>query len=257
MDHIQGLGFFSPLRDPLVETHIWGPISTERRLAERLSRYLSPPLFPVRLRELQNNHIHDVSPGTFELGELRVTTDLIVHPGPTLGYRIEEDGKTLVYMPDHEVALGHETFPGDPRWTSGFALAEGATMLIHDAQYTELAYADKVGWGHSTLYQLLGFAQQAGVGTVVTFHHDPEHPDDMLDQHHSGVVGSFGPDFTVMPGKVDTVPRGLKARPHIPSGRAITTATGADLPAFRKEFVRSRVGRRAIRARQAKRSSTL
>ena len=205
MDHIQGLGFFSPLRDPLIETHIWGPISTERRLAERLSRYLSPPLFPVRLRELQNNHIHDVSPGTFELGELRVTTDLIVHPGPTLGYRIEEDGKTLVYMPDHEVALGHETFPGDPRWTSGFALAEGATMLIHDAQYTELAYADKVGWGHSTLYQLLGFAQQAGVGTVVTFHHDPEHPDDMLDQHHSGVIRSFGPDFTVTPGKVDTV----------------------------------------------------
>jgi ribonuclease BN (tRNA processing enzyme) len=205
MDHIQGLGFFSPLRDPDVETHIWGPISTTMGLAERLSRYLSPPLFPVRLRELRNNHIHDVGPGSFDLGSLHVTTDLICHPGSTLGYRIEENGRSLVYMPDHEVALGHQTFPGDPRWTSGFDLAQDATMLIHDAQYTESSYADRVGWGHSTLHQLLGFATQARVETVVTFHHDPEHPDDMLDEHHAEVVVSFDPDFEVRAGKVDTV----------------------------------------------------
>lgn len=205
MDHIQGLGFFSPLRDPDVETHIWGPISTARGLAERLGRYLSPPLFPVRLRDLRNNHIHDVGPGSFDLGPLHITTDLICHPGSTLGYRIEEDGRTLVYMPDHEVALGHTTFPGDPRWTSGFALARGATMLIHDAQYTAESYASRIGWGHSTLAQLLGFATQAEAETVVTFHHDPEHPDDMLDAHHAEIVGSFDPDFEVLAGKVDTV----------------------------------------------------
>ena len=205
MDHIQGLGFFSPLRDPAVETHIWGPISTTRGLAERLGRYLSPPLFPVRLRDLANNHIHDVSPGVFELGPLRVTTDLICHPGSTLGYRIEEDGDVLVYMPDHEVALGHHRFPGDPQWTSGFALAQGATVLIHDAQYTEKSYSERVGWGHSTLHQLLGFATQAGVKRVVTFHHDPEHPDDMLDSHHAAVVASFDRELEVTPGKVDTV----------------------------------------------------
>ena len=205
MDHIQGLGFFFPLRDPEVETHIWGPISTERGLAARLARYLSPPLFPVRLRDLQNNHIHDVGPGSFDVGPLRITTDLICHPGPTLGYRFEEVDHCLVYMPDHEVALGHKTFPGDPRWTSGFSIADGATVLIHDAQYTEESYADRVGWGHSTLYQLLGFATQTGVKTVVTFHHDPEHPDDMLEAHHAKVVASFNPSFEVKPGKVDTV----------------------------------------------------
>ena len=46
MDHIQGLGFFTPLFDPEVETHIWGPSSTTEGLHERLGRYLSPPLFP-------------------------------------------------------------------------------------------------------------------------------------------------------------------------------------------------------------------
>src|SRR5205085_8753800 len=45
MDHIQGLGFFAPLRDPRVEAHIWGPASTTQSLWTRLTRYLSPPLF--------------------------------------------------------------------------------------------------------------------------------------------------------------------------------------------------------------------
>src|SRR5437899_10586525 len=50
MDHIQGLGFFAPLRRPNTEVHLWGPASTPLQLRERLSRYLSPPLFPVHLR---------------------------------------------------------------------------------------------------------------------------------------------------------------------------------------------------------------
>src|ERR1700712_868605 len=49
-DHIQGLGFFNPFFDPLMEVHIWGPVSSTQSLHSRLSRYLSPPLFPVLLR---------------------------------------------------------------------------------------------------------------------------------------------------------------------------------------------------------------
>lgn len=182
MDHIQGLGFFYPLRDPNIETHIWGPMSTTMDLRERLSRYLSPPLFPVRLRDLQALHLHDVGPGTFEIGRFAVTADLICHPGPTLGYRIEENGSALAYLPDHEPALGHREFPADPKWTSGFDLIKGVDLLIHDAQYTEEEYASRVGWGHSTLRQAVRLASQAGVKTLVTFHHDPEHSDEMLDE---------------------------------------------------------------------------
>ena len=52
MDHIQGLGFFAPLFDSTVDVHIWGPGSTTLGLHQRLTRYLSPPLFPVMLRDL-------------------------------------------------------------------------------------------------------------------------------------------------------------------------------------------------------------
>jgi phosphoribosyl 1,2-cyclic phosphodiesterase len=182
MDHIQGLGFFYPLRDPNIQTHVWGPVSTTMTLDQRLARYLSPPLFPVRLRDLQSFHTHDVGPGTFEIGPFTITADLIIHPGPTLGYRIEENGTAMAYMPDHEPALGYQEFPAEPEWTSGFDLMKGVDLLIHDAQYTEEEYEQRVGWGHSTLEQAVGLATQAGVKTLVTFHHDPEHTDQMLDE---------------------------------------------------------------------------
>jgi phosphoribosyl 1,2-cyclic phosphodiesterase len=50
-DHIQGLGFFSPLFNPSMEAHIWAPSGATQSLRSRLSRYLSPPLFPVHIHE--------------------------------------------------------------------------------------------------------------------------------------------------------------------------------------------------------------
>ncbi len=183
MDHIQGLGFFRPLYNPAIETHIWGPVSTTAGLASRLSRYLSPPLFPVRLRDLQSVHLHDVHPGSFGVPGFAVAADLVIHPGPTLGYRVEENSHSLAYLPDHEPVLGSPDLT-EPAWLSGLALIEDVDLLIHDAQYSEDEYRAKVGWGHSSYRQALAVAQTAGVRTLVTFHHDPEHTDEELDRLH-------------------------------------------------------------------------
>ncbi len=183
MDHIQGLGFFRPVFDPDVDVHIWGPVSTSYSLRERLGRYLSPPLFPVRIRELQAVELHDVNtPSSFTIGDVEVRADLITHPGPTLGYRLEGDGGTLTYIPDHEPALGEENFPPDPSWTSGYSLARGADVLIHDAQYDDDEYEERQGWGHTSYNQLLAYGALTGARTVVTFHHDPAHSDERLDE---------------------------------------------------------------------------
>ncbi|HEY7703436.1 MAG TPA: MBL fold metallo-hydrolase [Acidimicrobiia bacterium] len=191
MDHIQGLGFCKPLFDPALESHIWGPSSTTMALDERLGRYLSPPLFPVRLRDLPRAKVHDLAPTTIEIGPFRIVVDLICHPGPTLGYRIEDEaGGSIAYLPDHEPALGTRRFPIAPAWTSGHALAEGVDVLIHDAQYTDAEYQERVGWGHSAFAQTVAFAQQAGVKTLVPFHHDPDHSDDFLDHmFEEAIVG--------------------------------------------------------------------
>jgi phosphoribosyl 1,2-cyclic phosphodiesterase len=183
MDHIQGLGFFRPLDQPGQEVHIWGPPSTTLDLRARLGRYLSPPLFPVRLRDLPCElTLHDAPLDGFQIGALSVKAALVCHPGPTLGYRITEDGVSMAYLPDHEPALGAQRFPGRPDWTSGFALAHGVDLLIHDSQYSAAQYARHVGWGHSAIPHTLAFAATAGVKRLVTFHHDPRHDDSTLDR---------------------------------------------------------------------------
>jgi phosphoribosyl 1,2-cyclic phosphodiesterase len=183
MDHIQGLGFFEPLVRPNLEVNIWGPSSTTLDLRTHLARYLSPPLFPVRLRDLPCDlTLHDVVPGgRFEVGSLAIDNALVCHPGPTVGYRVTGDGASITYLPDHEPALGARNFPGDPDWISGFALAAGSDLLIHDAQYSEDEYAEHVGWGHSAISHALEFAALAKVQRLVLFHHDPGHSDDVLD----------------------------------------------------------------------------
>jgi phosphoribosyl 1,2-cyclic phosphodiesterase len=199
MDHVQGLGFFQPLRDPDVETHIWGPISTTQSLEERLLRYLSPPLFPVRVRDFKNVRFHDVGPGTHRVGSVHVDADLIAHPGPTLGFRLGEEGGTLAYLPDHEPALGEREWVVDPRWTSGFDLIAGVDVLIHDAQYTEEEYWHRVGWGHSTLAHAIMLASGAGARALVPFHHDPEHTDDDIDRMLAGAEVPAG--LELIPGR--------------------------------------------------------
>ncbi len=204
MDHIQGLGFFAPLYRPDVEVNIWGPASTQMSLQARLMRYLSPPLFPVGLRELPCKlMLHEVPGTAVDIGEFRVTSALVCHPGPTVGYRIAEaSGAVLTYLPDHEPALGSGNFPSLPRaWTSGGALAADSDLLIHDSQYNTHEYSTRVGWGHSTLRHVLDFATLTGAKHLVPFHHDPDHSDADLDRLMAEAIEGANPAFRVTPGR--------------------------------------------------------
>jgi phosphoribosyl 1,2-cyclic phosphodiesterase len=185
MDHIQGLGFFAPLFRADLEVHIWGPVSSHISLRERLMRYLSPPLFPVSLRELPCMiTLHEVPCGNVAIGEFRVSSALVCHPGPTVGYRVADaQGAVLTYLPDHEPALGSTTFPSLPlAWISGGGLAAGADLLIHDSQYSAAEYLSHVGWGHSSFKDALAFATLSGAKHLVPFHHDPSHTDIDIDR---------------------------------------------------------------------------
>ena len=201
LDHIQGLGFFGPLYEPGVEVHIWGPGSATLDLRSRLSRYLSPPLFPVHLRDLPcTMRIHEVPDGDFEIGELSVSSAFVCHPGPTVGYRIAGRDGNVAYLPDHEPALGVRDFPLAAEWTSGYDLAAGADLLIHDAQYSADDYPARAGWGHSSVSHALAFAGLAGARHLVLFHHDPKYGDDALDRLVEQAVASTDPSFTVTSG---------------------------------------------------------
>lgn len=200
MDHLQGLGFFDPLYVPGLPVDIWGPPSATRDLRARLGLYLSPPLFPVHMRDLPSRlTLHDVPLRRFEIGPFAVTAALVVHPGPTVGYRIECDRAVVAYIPDHEPALGARHFPEEPEWTSGYDLARGADLLLHDAQYGDAEYAAHVGWGHSSVSHALAFAAFVGAKRLIPFHHDPSHNDEEIDQLLRDALRS-GLPFEVVPG---------------------------------------------------------
>ena len=208
MDHIQGLGFFAPLYRPDVEVHIWGPCSATLGLQARLMRYLSPPLFPVNLAELPCKlAFHEISSRDIDIGEFRVCSALVCHPGPTVGYRITApEGGVLTYLPDHEPALAALRFPSLPReWTSGGTLAAGADLLIHDSQYSAAEYPGHCGWGHSSLNQTLDFGTLTEVKQLVPFHHDPDHTDADLDRLMAEAIEERKPGYRVTPGIEGTI----------------------------------------------------
>jgi len=183
LDHIQGLVFFAPAFRPQTELVIWGPSSPEASLRDRIARYVSAPLSPVEVRELPCDVSFRHCPeAEWEIGPARIRAASVSHRGPTLGYRIDDAGSSLAYIPDHEPALGADLGHLPEEWISGFELARDATMLIHDGQYSDQEYSDHLGWGHSGLGDTLRFAQRTGAQRTVLFHHDPTHSDAYLDQ---------------------------------------------------------------------------
>jgi phosphoribosyl 1,2-cyclic phosphodiesterase len=200
MDHIQGLGFFGPLFNEFAEVHIWGPHSSTLDLRQRITRYLSPPLFPVMLRDIPSKlKVISMGRGEFDVGAFHIRADLVCHPGFTYGYRVTVDGKTLAYLPDHELPLASPSFDIGDEWVSGLDLARDADVLIHDTQYTPEEYPEKIGWGHSDFKSTLKFALLANVKRLITFHHDPAHDDQSMDALIYEARGTSLP-FTLHPG---------------------------------------------------------
>lgn len=202
LDHLQGLGFFAPIYNSKMEVHIYGPAKSNKDLRQRLTRYLSLPLFPVLLRDVPCNlHLHGMIGENFTIGPYNIFSQLVCHPGLTLGYRIESPWVRLAYIPDHEPALGVKHFPDSPTWTSGYEIAKEVDLLFHDAQYTHQEYESRVGWGHSILDQAFEFGILAKIKKFITFHHDPFHNDEMLDTILQQSIQNIKPYFPVESGK--------------------------------------------------------
>jgi phosphoribosyl 1,2-cyclic phosphodiesterase len=182
LDHIQGLLFFPPLFEPTSRITVYGPPAPGPNLDQRLARYLSAPLSPIDLRELAARVEFAACPyHEWEIGGARILAAIVAHRGVTLGYRITEDESSLCYLPDHEPALGTTLANAEPGWISGIGLAAGASVLIHDGQYTDDEYPAHIGWGHSSVSDAVTFAQRAEAQRLVLFHHDPTHDDHKLD----------------------------------------------------------------------------
>jgi ribonuclease BN (tRNA processing enzyme) len=101
-----------------------------------------------------------------------VKTNKHNHPGGAYGYRIELEGKVLVFCTDVEHGKSIDK--------NVVKFSEGADLLIHDAQFTDEEIKDKRGWGHSSYSQAIEVAERANVKMLALTHHDPDHDDKFL-----------------------------------------------------------------------------
>ncbi|RME05196.1 MAG: STAS domain-containing protein [Planctomycetota bacterium] len=173
-DHIQGFPFFVPAFIPGYHFKFYGQFKMGGRLEESLRGQMEHAYFPVRLSDMQSTlEFHEILEETVYVGDTIVTSRYLNHPQGCFGYRIEDQDGIVVYCSDTE------HFPNTLD-KKVLELAEGADILIYDAQYTEEEYLSKVGWGHSTWNEGVKICREAGVKQLILFHHDPTHNDKFI-----------------------------------------------------------------------------
>lgn len=178
-DHIQGLPFFTPLLRPGAVLDVYAPPQEgDATVASVMADTIRPPLFPVHLSDLPGEiRFHDTGDTELAIGGFEVMSRAIPHVGTTNGYRVTFGGHSISYLSDHQQPTDGSFAATD----AAMALCEGTDVLIHDAQYTPAEFAQKRDWGHCMIEYAVWLAAEAGARTLVLFHHDPAHDDDLLD----------------------------------------------------------------------------
>ncbi len=198
-DHLLGFPFFNPLFDARSTIHLFGPRLAGRSIEQLVTPIMSPPYFPVDIRQLPSRRFFHTITGSESIvwhadkrephmypyrsgskrgedGELRVIGKFTQqHPlNGSVVYRVEYAGYSVVYATDVEWNNGCEQDFLD--------FIAGADVLIHDAQYTAHDYQQvKHGYGHSTIAMATEAAMAAHVRELVLFHHEPTYNDQQLD----------------------------------------------------------------------------
>jgi phosphoribosyl 1,2-cyclic phosphodiesterase len=210
-DHFQGLPFFVPAYMPSTRLAIVGGANGVMSVKETLAYQMTAPMFPVRLDELSaeltTREVRHAE--RFAVGDAVVRVAKLNHPGGVFAYRIDHGGKSVVYATDTE----HYACV-DPALR---ALADGADVLIYDAQYTPEEYRgasgrSKVGWGHSTYAAAADLARASGVGELVLFHHDPQRTDAQVASIEESARALFPSTVAAREGMRIDFARGTPAR---------------------------------------------
>jgi phosphoribosyl 1,2-cyclic phosphodiesterase len=195
-DHIQGFPFFAPayigkkdkkgnrVSSECNEFILYGAADVGNRLEATLRGQMDNYYFPVDLNYLSSKiSFKSLVDNKIEIGSAKIQARQLVHPNGVLGYRIEENGKSIAIATDCE-------HPSDGSIDQNLLeLACNVDVLVYDGQYTPQEYSPhkfdlegpgKQGFGHSTPYEGVRAAKAAGAKRLVITHHDPLHNDQFL-----------------------------------------------------------------------------
>ena len=197
-DHTHGLPFFPAGDREDARVVLYMPAQGDP--LEVLGRAMSPPHFPITADQLRGQwSFESLEPGEHEIEGFSVLAADMPHPGGrAYGDRVSDASGTVTYISDHS-----PTTPGPgpdglgERHRAVMTLAQGADVLLHDAQNLDEELPAKAHFGHSTVGYAVGLGRAAGVRRVVLFHHDPLRVDDQLDDMARAHEGSSEPEVVV------------------------------------------------------------
>jgi ribonuclease BN (tRNA processing enzyme)/CheY-like chemotaxis protein len=181
IDHIAGLPHFACLQNPGFTLRLVGAGETERKFRDAVRDifYASPywhakhPRAKLMMYEISED-VYELAPG-FRLRAMHAN-----HPSVTMAYRLELEGKTIVYAPDSALI-------GDPSAMQAYdeklgEFARKADILIHDSCLSDEDLKLRPEEGHSSPSTAAEFAaMQAEAKRLLFFHYNGTYTDEIIE----------------------------------------------------------------------------
>jgi phosphoribosyl 1,2-cyclic phosphodiesterase/CheY-like chemotaxis protein len=196
-DHIQGLPFFLPAYQAKNTIRVFGYQGARDGLATILAAQMELPFFPVSWKDLPGTiKIRELKKMNFSVGNVRVRSRFLNHPGICAGYRLFTKEGSIAFLPDNEpfeplklklaerdgVHADRARAEAVVKRSKLVEFLKDTDVLILDAQYTDEKYQEHIGWGHGALSRVVSLALEARAKKLFLFHHDPSHDDRQIDE---------------------------------------------------------------------------
>ena len=181
-DHINGIPFFVPLYMKGNAFEILGGRHSDRGIEKLIADQMDSVYFPITMKEFGAQiTFKNLGEESFQLGEVKISTILLNHPGKCLGYRIDYKGKSFCYITDNELYLENSPHYAQFDVDKLITFIQQTDVLVIDATYTDDEYPKKIGWGHSAVSRVVDVAAKAQVKELCLYHHDPDQFDVHID----------------------------------------------------------------------------
>lgn len=179
-DHLSGFPFFKPIYIKGSEIKVYGPQATQDSLKSIISKTMTSPYFPIEFEDINADISFNVmGHKNHTIGSVKISTIPLSHPNQGVGYRLEEDGKSFVFLTDNELTHHH---PFGLSFGDYVNFAKEADLVFHDAEYSREEYELTKGWGHSVYLDTLNLALEANVKALGLFHLNQDRTDKEADR---------------------------------------------------------------------------
>jgi phosphoribosyl 1,2-cyclic phosphodiesterase len=209
-DHIQGFMFFEPFFRDGNDFTVVARAEHDLQLQRVFQGQADRQYFPYQLESLKAKMTWKAvrEQETFSIGNWKISTVRLNHPGFAIGYRVELGDKSLLYITDtapwSDQLLGagfHVKKPdSDPEAVAKLKLygeqleqfVKDGDVLVYDTFFTPEQYKQNPHWGHSTPDEGIRLARQGEVPRFFFFHHSAEAWDDDLEARAKTYAKKFG-----------------------------------------------------------------